>query len=91
MVTKENTTSAQPERRLTETLWSNIQDPGSYLMVQTGDLVRIGPESLAAGHSPLLTFSSKNEVRVAKLSGNVSEPISVLRTIAADNDYFVNF
>ena len=29
--------------------------------------------------------------RVAKLSDNVSEPISVLRAIAADNDYFVNF
>lgn len=92
MVTKAHNTSTQSvSSRLTETQWNSIQDPGCYLMVQTGDLVRISPESLAAGHSPLLTFTSKNEIRVAKLSDNPAEPISVLRAIAADNDYFVNF
>ena len=92
MVTKGHNTSApSSSSRLTETQWNNIQDPGCYLMVQSGDLVRISPESLAPGHSPLLTFTSKNEIRVAKLSQNPSEPISVLRAIAADNDYFVNF
>jgi len=92
MVTKGNTTSTQStSSRLTETEWNNIQDPGCYLMLQSGDLVRISTESLAPGHSPLLTFTSKNGVRVAKLSDNPAEPISVLRAIAADNDYFVNF
>ena len=92
MVTKGHTTSAQStSSRLTETQWNNIQNPGCYLMVNTGDLVRISPESLAPGHSPLLTFTSKADVRVAKLSDNPAEPISVLRSIAADNDYFVNF
>ena len=91
MVTKGHNTSTQVSSNLTETQWNSIQNPGCYLMVNTGDLVRISPESLAPGHSPLLTFSSKNEVRVAKLSSNVAEPISVLRAIAADNDYFVNF
>ena len=92
MVTKGHTTSTQSAcSRLTETQWSNIQDPGCYVMCQTGDLVRISPESLAPGHSPLLTFTSKNEIRVAKLSDNPAESISVLRAIAADNDYFVNF
>ena len=43
--------------RLTETQWNSIEDPGSYLMVATGDLVRIPAESLAPGHSPLLTRS----------------------------------
>ena len=92
MVTKGHGTTVTPSSsRLTETQWNNIQDSGCYLMVQTGDLVRISPESLAPGHSPILTFTSKNEIRVAKLSDNVAEPISVLRAIAADNDYFVNF
>ena len=77
--------------RLTETEWSSINEPGSYLMTRTGDLVRVFPESLAPGHSPLLSITSKNETRVAKLSSNPVEPISVLRAIAADNDYFVNF
>ena len=92
MVTKgHNTSNQSTTSRLTETQWNNIQDPGCYLMFQTGDLVRISPESLAPGHSPLLTFTSKSEIRVAKLSDNPAEPISVLRAIAADNDYFVNF
>jgi hypothetical protein len=37
------------------------------------------------------TITSSGETRVARLSDNPAEPISVLRSFAADNDYFVNF
>jgi hypothetical protein len=77
--------------RLSEMGWNQIQDVGCYLLVQSGELVRIPKEGLAGGHSPLISFTSADEVRVAKLSANPAEPISVLRAIAADNDYFVNF
>ncbi|TMQ69950.1 MAG: hypothetical protein E6K81_13755 [Candidatus Eisenbacteria bacterium] len=86
-----STQATSVSSRLTETRWNSIEDPGCYLMVASGDLVRIPAESLLPGHSPLLTFTSKADVRVAKLSDNPAEPISVLRSIAADNDYFVNF
>ncbi len=83
-----------PQRRssrLTEMSWNSIEQPGCYLIVGSGDLVRIPKEGLALGHSPLVTITSNGETRVAKLSDNPSEPVSVLRAIAADNDYFVNF
>ncbi len=77
--------------RLAEMSWNQIEDIGCYLLVESGELVRIPKEGLANGHSPLISFTSASEVRVAKLSDNPTEPISVLRAIAADNDYFVNF
>ena len=87
------TLAATPPKstRLTEMNWSQIEDAGCYLLVGSGELVRIPKEGLALGHSPIITFRSTQDVRVAKLSENPSEPISVLRAIAADNDYFVNF
>jgi hypothetical protein len=68
-----------------------MQEPGSYLILGSGDLVRVPAEGLASGHSPLITVTSAGETRVAKISDNPAEPISVLRSFAADNDYFVNF
>jgi hypothetical protein len=77
--------------RLPEMSWNAINDSGCYLLVDSGELVRIPPEVVAPGHSPLVTITATKETRVAKLSDNAAEPISVLRAIAADNDYFVNF
>jgi len=77
--------------RLFEMGWNSITEPGCYLLIESGDLVRIPQECLAPGHSPLVTFTSIKEARVAQLSDNPAEPISVLRAVAADNDYFVNF
>ena len=77
--------------RLQEMSWNEIQRPGSYLILGSGDLVRVPQDALAPGHSPLITITSAGETRVAKLSDNPAEPISVLRSFAADNDYFVNF
>ena len=76
---------------LPEMSWGTISEPGCYVILDTGDLVRIPAEALAPGHSPLVTFTSVKGLRVAKLSENPAEPITVLRAIAADNDYFVNF
>ncbi len=53
--------------------------------------LRMPPEALAAGHSPLITLTSYEEKRLAKLTDSPATPISKLRTIAADNDFFVNF
>jgi hypothetical protein len=76
---------------LPEMGWNTINDPGCYLLIESGELIRVPQEGLAPGHSPLITITSSRETRVAKLSDNPAEPISVLRAFAADNDYFVNF
>ena len=91
-VTKGQT--SPPDRRssrLQEMSWNEIQQPGCYVILESGNLVRVPQDALAPGHSPLITVTSVGETRVAKLSDNPAEPISVLRAFAADNDYFVNF
>jgi len=77
--------------RLPEMSWNAINESGCYLLVDSGELIRIPAEAVAPGHSPLVTITATRETRVAKLSDNPAEPISVLRALAADNDYFVNF
>ncbi len=71
--------------------FNEITEPGSYVMLSTGDLVRIPPEAVATGHSPLITIHSRGTTRVAQLSPNDSELITTLRHIAADNDIQPNF
>jgi hypothetical protein len=91
-MTKGQTSSADHRSsRLQELSWNEIQRPGCYLILGSGDLVRVPQDALAPGHSPLITITSSGETRVARLSDNPAEPISVLRAFAADNDYFVNF
>lgn len=92
MVTKGETPTAEHRaNRLKEMAWNAIDRPGSYVIVGSGDLVRIPLDALTQGHSPVITITSVGETRVAKLSDSPVEPISTLRTIAADNDFFVNF
>lgn len=55
------------------------------------ELVGIPAEGLSLGQSPVVTITSTAGTRVAKLSDNASEPISVLRSFAADCDYCVRF
>ena len=76
---------------LPEMPFNEIDGPGSYLSVDHGTLFRIPAEGLAAGHSPLISITAREQVRVAKLSWDPATPISKLRTIAADNDLMVDF
>ncbi len=91
MTKGQSSSSDHRSSRLQEMSWNDIQRPGAYLICGSGDLVRVPQDALAPGHSPLITVTSMGETRVAKLSDNPAEPISVLRAFAADNDYFVNF
>ena len=93
MPTAKGETSSPEHRahRLQEMSWNEIDRPGCYLLVDSGELLRIPQDALAAGHSPLISVTSVEEMRVAKLTDNPADPISTLRTLAADNDYFVHF
>lgn len=71
--------------------FNEINEPGSYVMLSTGDLVRIPPEAVSPGHSPLITIHSRGVTRMAQLSNNDAELITTLRHIAADNDIRTNF
>lgn len=71
--------------------FNEINEPGSYIILGTGDLVRVPREGLAPGRSPLITIHSKGATRVALLSTNEAELITTLRHLAADNDIQPNF
>jgi hypothetical protein len=77
--------------RVQEMSRNEIDSPGCYVLIDSGDVLRIPQEALDAGHSPMISVSSVEETRVAKLTDNPADPIWALRTIAADNDYFVHF
>ena len=92
LIVKGETSSPEHRaQRLQEMSWNEIDSPGCYVLIDAGDLLRIPQEALAAGHSPLISVTSVEETRVAKLTDNPADPISTLRTLAADNDYFVRF
>ena len=93
LLTAKGETSSPEHRahRLQEMSWNEIDGPGCYVLIDSGDLLRIPQDALAPGHSPLITVTSVEETRVAKLTDNPADPISTLRTLAADNDYFVHF
>jgi hypothetical protein len=84
-------TAEHRSSRCAEMAWNEIDRPGCYLIVGSGDLIRIPQEAIATGHSPLITVTSAGETRVARLTENPATPISTMRSVAADNDYFVNF
>lgn len=83
--------AARRTHRLQEMAWNEIENQGCYLVLGSGDLIRVPQEALLSGHSPLITVTSNGETRVAKLAEDPAKPITVLRMIAADNDFQVNF
>jgi hypothetical protein len=73
------------------TSFNEITEPGSYVILGSGDLVRVPREALSNGRSPLITIHSKGATRVALLSNDDAEPLTNLRHLAADNDIKPNF
>ena len=71
--------------------FNTISEPGSYIMLDTGDLVRVPREAIAPDRSLLITIHRRGTTRVAMLSNDDTELISTLRDIAANNDIQTNF
>ena len=73
--------------------FNEIHQEGAYVMVQSGSLIRVLPDAVAPGHSPLVSITAKDRAwtRVAKLSSDATTPISTLRTLAADSDILPQF
>ena len=70
--------------------FGNITGPGVYV-TQTGEMFRIPPEALAEGRSPLITWESKEEKLVTRISEDPWTPISKCRQLAASDDLPVKF
>lgn len=71
--------------------WDEMDRPGCYLLVDSGDLVRVPREALTPGSLPVITIISRGAVKVARVSNNPAEPLEILRRLASRNGYYVNF
>ncbi len=76
---------------LEECSWGEIQRPGCYVFIDTGDLVRVPLEGLSARMVPVISIISRDDRRLARVSHDHTEALQVLRTIAATGGYKVNF
>lgn len=71
--------------------FSGITEPGTYVMHRTGLLVRVPPDAMGAGRSPVITVAGRSPVWVSKVSDDPWIPAHMARSIAADHDLYVNF
>ncbi len=71
--------------------FDSVHDPGSYVCSWSGHLMRVPPDSAAAGHSPKLNLVGLDALFVTKISDDPYIPVTKARMIAANWDVAVNF
>jgi len=85
--------SVEPQRRITlpEVAWENVNEPGAYVEVGTGDLYRIPKEALMPGCSPIIRKESVGASRLAQLSPNPFITTMQARMLACEHNIEPNF
>jgi hypothetical protein len=85
--------STEPERRgfLLELAWEDIEEPGAYVEMGTGDLYRIPKEALVPGMSPVIRKESSGSSRFVRLSKNPFITTLQARLIACEHNVEPNF
>jgi len=71
--------------------FSEIREAGCYVSNTNGNLLRIPPEALTQGHSPVIEIVSKEGAMTTKVCDDPWTPINKCRQLAADADLYVNF
>ena len=71
--------------------FNEITEQGCYILLDTGQLVRVPSEAITPGTSPLVTIHQRGITRAAMLSDNDAELTSTLRAIALTNSIQANF
>jgi hypothetical protein len=87
------TQSAQATRRqvLTEVTWEAINDPGSYVERESGDLYRFPKEALIPGASPAIVKESHGSSVLVKLSDDPFITTFKARLLCAQHNVEPNF
>jgi hypothetical protein len=91
--TQPHVVSMQPQSRnvLPEVSWEQIDEPGTYVEVGTGDLYRIPKEALLPGSSPLIRKESLGASRLVQLSNNPFITTFQARMLACEHNVQPNF
>jgi len=93
MVHEARNTSVEAQKRtkLLELSWQDINEPGAYVEVGTGDLFRIPKEALIAGSSPLIRKESAGASRLVQISPNPFITTFEARMVCAEHNVAPNF
>lgn len=85
--------SVEPEHRtfLPECSWADIDEPGAYVEMGTGDLYRIPKEALIPGASPVIRKESSGASRLVRLSKNPFVTTLEARLTACEHNIQPNF
>lgn len=71
--------------------FNEISEPGTYIFEDTGSLLRIGPEALVKGHSPLISITCRRGKPCVQIWQDDTIPIEKARHVAANLGLPVNF
>ena len=71
--------------------FDGINDPGCYICNWSGHLMRVPPDGVAPGRSPLLNMIGREPLFVTKVSDDPYIPVTKARLLAANYDIPVNF
>lgn len=75
----------------TEVPFSQLNEIGTYVFKDGGQLLRVPEDALKPGRSPVMGIIGKEVLTVCKLSDDPFIPITKARLVAADLDVEVNF
>jgi len=86
-------TSVEPEHRdfMPELSWEDINEPGAYVEMGTGDLYRIPQEALIKGASPVIRKESTGASRLLRISRNLYVTTFKARLLACEHNVEPNF
>ena len=82
---------SQKRSKLLELGWQDINEPGAYVEVGTGDLYRVPKEALIQGSSPLIRKESAGASRLVQVSPNPFITSFEARMICAEHNVSPNF
>jgi hypothetical protein len=71
--------------------WKDIEEPGAYVEVGSGDLYRIPKEALLEGSSPLIRKKSSGTSTFIQVSKNPYVTIFEARMVSAEHNVQPNF
>jgi hypothetical protein len=93
MAVEAKTVSIEPQQRsrLLEVSWQDINEPGAYVELGTGDLFRVPKEALIQGSSPLVRLESTGASRFMQVSKNPFVTTLEARMLCAEHNIAPNF
>jgi len=90
MTTTQRTQTAQIHHK-SEVPFSQLNEIGTYVFKEGGQLLRVPEDALKPGRSPVMGIVGRDVLTVCKLSDDPFIPITKARLVAADLDVEVNF